>query len=265
MKKLLLPVIVAMLAGLTSASAATFVNAKKAAKIRAAHVADSVAKHVADSTIVADSVEKAHKAHEAEKAAEEALMTPADSIRAAQNQPTTLHAETSGLPNAADPKHAASPAGHETEPLAKPAGVTQTAKGKIFVPHAVDAVKPETKPAAKVVAPPAKVVAPPATVRAVPVAPPTTTEGAGLPESRFAKIFSTMAPKDAAKILEQMNDNDVRTILSKVSDKQAAAILVAFPAARAAAVSRAEAKPETSKSVAKPDSGKSQKPAGEHK
>ncbi|MEO7996853.1 MAG: hypothetical protein ABI852_05380, partial [Gemmatimonadaceae bacterium] len=188
MKKLLLPLIIAVLAGLTSASAATFVNAKKAAKIYAAHVVDSLAKHATDSVAAADSVEKEHKAHEAAQAAEAALMTPADSIRAEQNQPTTLNAATKGLLNAVDPKHpaaeahgAAVPAGHDVVvPSKAMAGVTQTPKGKIIVPRAVDAVKP------------APATAP---ARTAPVAASTATENAGLPESRFAKIFSTMAPK----------------------------------------------------------------------
>ena len=77
-------------------------------------------------------------------------------------------------------------------------------------------------------------------------------------------------------MLEQMSDPDVRVILGKMGDKQAAAILVAFPAARAAAISKGEtAKPDTHKTEAKPDvrkpdakadSTKTKKePAGEHK
>ena len=259
MKKLLLPLVFAVIAGVASATAATFVNAKKAATLHAAHVADSLEKHVHDSTAAADSVEKEHKKAESEHA--DALpLTPADSIRAAHEELTTLSTATKGVPNAADPKHGAAasehgaapaaasrapaaPNGHDVVPPTKGASAS---KGKVISPRAADSVKPSAESHI------------PATTAAAHV--PDQIESA-LPEGRIAKIFNGMQAKDAAKILEQMADSDVRVILSKMSDKQAAAILVAFPAIRAAAISRGDSKVAPIKT----DSSKTPKPAGDHK
>lgn len=244
MKKLLLPLIAGVLGGITSASAASIVTAKKGAAAYAAYVVDSTAKHVKDSTAAADSLEKEHKAKAEEEAAAEALMTPADSIREAQHMPTTLKAATKGLANAsehgapADPKHgapAAAPSGHDTGP------------------------KPVVTPATKSAKPKPAATAPPAPVKL-----PEAIESA-LPENRIAKIFSAMPSKEAAKVLEQMSDSDIRVILGKMGDKQAAAILIAFPAARAAAISKGESsKPETRKPETKADSSKKDS-SGAHK
>lgn len=280
MKKLLLPLVFAVLAGVASATASTFVNAKKASTLLAAHVADSVEKHVQDSTAAADSLEKEHKKAEAEHAEASLPMTPADSIRAAHDEPTTLSAATKGVPNAADPKHGApadahgaapanahapAPANaHAAPPAAAPASAHGSApaghddvstakspnaaapKGRVISPRAVDSHKPAA-PATKSAAPASRA--------------PESVEDA-LPESKIATLFGKMQPKDAAKILEQMSDSDVRVIMNKMSDKQAAAVLIAFPAARAAAISRGESKLPA---PAKTDSSKTPKPAGEHK
>jgi hypothetical protein len=56
-------------------------------------------------------------------------------------------------------------------------------------------------------------------------------------QRRLAKIFSTMGAKDAARVLAQMNDHDVSIILGLLADRQAAAILINLPAPRAAALS----------------------------
>lgn len=267
MKKLLLPLILAVLAGLTSATAATFVNAKKASTAYAVVVADSVAKYVRDSTAAADSIENDHRVQEAEVAAAAIPMTPADSIRSAHNEPTTLKAATRGMTNAADPKRGApsvtatapaSPAAHDGAPA------TTSVKNSPALP---------TKVA------PARVVDAP---RSSPAPLPASVEN-GLPENRIAKIFSVMQAKEAAKVLEQMTDSDIRVILSRMNDKQAAAILVSLPATRAAAISKGEAlkagtkridanKSDTSKNDEnKGDAGKSdktdsaKKSAGEHK
>ena len=257
MKKLILPLILAVLGGVVSASAATIVNAKKSAALYTAYVADSVAKHVKDSTAAADSVEKEHKAQAAEEVAAEALMTPADSIREAQNLPTTLKTATHGLPNAADPKHAPAVEPKHGAPLA--AGhVPATPSGHDVAP--APAAGRGAAPLAEAVVPRSVV-----TPRAAPGKLPEVIES-GLPENRIAKIFGAMQPKEAAKVLEQMSDSDIRVILGKMSDKQTAAILVAFPAARAAAISKGEAgKPDLHKPEVKADSTKKKEPNGEHK
>lgn len=274
MKKLVLPLLIGVLGGVASASAATIMNAKKTSAAFAVHVADSVAKHAHDSTAAADSIEKELKAHATEAAAEETALTPADSIREAQNLPTTLKSETKGLANAADPKHSApAAAAHGAAPATHaPAPVAATGHDA----PAANAAKALATPAVK----PASLRAPSAT-RVSSDAP--ESAGNGLPDNRIAKIFSAMQPKEAAKVLEQMSDNDIRVILGKMSDKQAAAILVAIPATRAAAISRGESakpdalkpdahkpeatKPDTHKvEAAKADSGKIKKDAGgEHK
>ncbi len=56
-------------------------------------------------------------------------------------------------------------------------------------------------------------------------------------QRRLAKIFSTMGAKDAARVLAQMTDHDVSIILGLLADRQAAAILINLPAPRAAALS----------------------------
>jgi len=55
---------------------------------------------------------------------------------------------------------------------------------------------------------------------------------------KLAKIFGAMKPADAAAVLAEMSDAEVRAVLMQMSDRQAAPILGAFPAARAAALSR---------------------------
>jgi hypothetical protein len=65
----------------------------------------------------------------------------------------------------------------------------------------------------------------------------------GLPEQRIARVFASMAPKDAAKVLEQMSDPDVATILGNLSEKQIALILARLPAPRVAALSKLGLRP----------------------
>lgn len=69
---------------------------------------------------------------------------------------------------------------------------------------------------------------------------PTTT---GIPEQRIARVFASMAPKDAAKVLEQMSDPDIVTILGNLSEKQNALILAKLPATRVAALSKVGLRP----------------------
>ncbi|MBC8088922.1 MAG: hypothetical protein H7Z40_16780 [Phycisphaerae bacterium] len=237
MKKLLIPAVIAVVAGLCGGSGFAYMNAKEAAKVLAAHVADSVAKHVADSTTVADSVAKVERARAMAAELEEVPLTPADSIRLARSQPTSLAAATQHLGNAADAKHPA-PAPTKSTP-------GSSSEAAAVVP----------KSAAPVPAVATKTAAPTATVRTEPKAP-AALENA-LPERRISKIFGAMQSKDAAKVLEQMTDSDIRVILGMMGDKQAAAILTALPAARAAAISKAE--------LNRNAQGKDEKkPAGEH-
>lgn len=227
MKKLLIPVVGAVVLGLCAGSGFSYVNAKEAALVHAVHVADSVAKHLRDSTATADSTQKADHARELEAAAEEIPMTPADSIRAAHNESTTLKAATHGVPNAVDPKSRAS------VPKAADSHAPAASTGH-------DPAPPAAKPAVKRV--PAQAVPNSATET---TAPGNVTErkvpealDSALPERRISKIFASMQSKDAAKILEQMSDSDIRVILGLMGDKQAAAILSALPPSRAAVVSK---------------------------
>lgn len=55
---------------------------------------------------------------------------------------------------------------------------------------------------------------------------------------KLAKIFGAMKPADAAAVLAEMTDAEVKAVLLQMNDRQAAPILGAFPAARAAALSR---------------------------
>lgn len=224
MKKLMIPLVIAIAAGLGGGSAFSFVNAKNASKAAAAHVADSLQKHVQDSTVVADSLATEVKAMEVAARAEEALMTPADSIRSAQSQPASLKAATKELTNAVEPTNGAGIGTHA------PATVTRggvVPPGKPAALHAPDAARAPM--------------------------PGTNTIGKGLTDSRIAKIFSAMQSKDAAKVLEQMSDNDIRVILTLMGDKQAAAILVALPAPRAAAISKGVAVKAETKTDGKPE------------
>lgn len=229
MKKLIVPAVAAIVAGLAGGSAFSYRGAKEAAKVVAAHVADSLAKIAHDSTAVADSVAKEEHTRELAAQAEQLPLTPADSIRLAQEQPTSLAEATHDLPNAVDPKHAPAPDTH------KAAAPVTKAPAPAAASHA-----PASKPKA-VVAAPNKGAAPAVQTTLAPEPPAPAALESALPERRIAKIFGAMASKDAAKVLEQMSDNDVRVILGMMGDKQAAAILTALPAARAAAISKGEA------------------------
>ena len=225
MKKLILPAVIALLAGLGGGTGFGYMRATK--------------QYVADSTHLADSL-KAHPKADSTKAEHGA--PPHDSAAVA------AHPDSAALPGS-DSTHA---------PAAVPAAKTPTAE-HAPAEHAAPAATPAPKspapaaPAAKT--PPA---AAPVTAAATPAAgkpaakgmPDTakvssvvrqarTEAGAAIPEQRLAKIFTAMSPKDAAKVLEQMPEADVRTIVGLMSNKSAAAILAQFPAARAAAISKA--------------------------
>jgi hypothetical protein len=241
MKKLILPLVIAVFAGLSGGSGFSYMNAKKAAAVVTAHAADSIAKHVHDSTAVADSLDKVEHARQlAEAAAAATPLTPADSIRAAQNQPTTLAAATHGVPNAVDPKHPAAtpntPPKTNSHAAVEPSPSTVSPSGSTSGSSSKSVATSEKKPEAV-----KTTTAPAPTTPALRVEPavPAPVENA-LPERRISKIFGAMQSKDAAKVLEQMTDSDIRTILGMMGDKQAAAILSAMPATRAAAISKGE-------------------------
>ena len=221
MNKLIVPAVIAVLAGVGGGSGVAYVSAKKAAGIVAVRLAATAKAHAKDST---DKAEKLQLA--ADSAASDSLakgpLTPADSIRAMKELPTTLTEATHGLANAVDPKH-----GRVTAPIVDAGHSGPVAANEKVDPKKVLAVKPKPVAVAPVSAEP---------VQPVPVAAAETP----LPEKRIAKIFGAMQSKDAARVLEQMNDSDVRIILSMMPDKQAAAILTTFPPQRAAAISRGE-------------------------
>lgn len=237
MKKLIVPLVAALVMGLLGASAFSYVNAKKTVSVLVAQVTDSIKAHVKDSTEKHDKAQKAAAAAAALAAEaladDSAMMTPADSIRNAQRPTTALSGATHGLANAPDPVSgtlAAKANGKAATPTA--AMTKRGANPPVDSKHDVTSpIDPKTKPAP---------------VGGVPHALPAVVESA-LPENRLVKIFGAMQSKDAAKVLEQMNDSDVRMILNKMGDKQAAAILASFPPQRAAAISKGELKPNGNK------------------
>lgn len=236
MKKLLIPTILAVVLGLATGSAFSYKTAKDAAKTLAVHVADSLAKHAVDSTATADSVAKIEHEREIAAAAQELPLTPADSIRLAQNPPATLEEATHNLPNAVDPKQSAPAPAHSNGSSSQ---AVASASNRPAASKTTTAAKPPVAAPSKA-QPNSRTAAPavePAATPAVKV--PTPLENS-LPERRISKIFGGMQSKDAAKILEQMSDSDIRVILGMMGDKQAAAILTALPAARAALISKSE-------------------------
>ena len=220
MKKLIVPLAVAVLAGLGGGSGVAYVSAKKTAVVAEAHRVDSVKAHAKDSTEKAEKAPKivVDSAHVDSSAM--IPLTPADSIRAAKNLPTTLSEATHGLPNAPDPKLPAVATKTEAK-VVEPPKVAEVLKAKPGLPVPKPAPTPATETPKSAAA----------VIEAV------------LPEKRVAKIFAAMQTKDAARVLEQMNDADVRVILSLMADKQAAAILATFPPQRAAAISKGDKKP----------------------
>jgi hypothetical protein len=229
MKKLLIPVIIAVLAGVGGGSGFSYMRASKAYLADSLQRVDSLKAHppaAHDSSATADSSHAAGDAHGADSVSlEEHLpMTPADSIRALSAARESLRSATSGVPDAKD--HDATD--HKAAP----------AKGATDASHAPDAThkndgksdsksdsKSESKSGTAAVA---------EIVRAARNEAMTTT----LPEQRLAKIFAAMSAKDAAKVMEQMPDGDVRSILSLMNDRSAAALLAQFTPARAAAITK---------------------------
>ena len=248
MKLLIVPIIIALFAGIGGGSGYAYMRASKAFVADSAQRADSIKAHPPkphaeeDSTaaepvlhdVVTDSA--GHDAHEHDVHEPE---TPADSMRALAAARASLKESTKGLHDAAPVSHATP----ETTRGVKPADARTPAVHATTAPAAHAA--PVTEHSAKsdaATAPPKRADKPTApSTGAVAAA----LRGArneamatALPEQRLAKIFGAMQAKEAGKVLDQMGDDDVRMILGMMSDRQAAAILSTFTAARAAAITR---------------------------
>lgn len=251
MKKLLVPVLIAVLAGVGGGSGFSYMQVSKAYLADSLLRVDSLRAHPPEDDPEKHGAAPASQEHAADDimTAEEALpMTPADSIRALAESRKPLRSATRDVADASghgtrepDTRGATTPA-RATAPAGPPS--TQHASDTA---EAGDAHAPVRAPAPKPGAPGSSgasnagsgaggvstsVVAD--RIREVRNDAMSTT----LPEQRLAKIFAAMSAKDAAKVMEQMPDSDVRSILSLMSDRSAAAVLSQFPAARAAAITK---------------------------
>lgn len=215
MKKLLIPVIIAVLAGVGGGSGFSYMRASKAYIADSLQRVDSLKAHppaAHDSSAAADSAHADADAHSADSVSlEEHLpMTPADSIRALSAARQSLRSATAGVPDAKDhaPAKGTADATHKGDSKSESKSEKSDGKnGTAAVAEVVRAARNEAM---------------------------TTT----LPEQRLAKIFSAMSAKDAAKVMEQMPDSDVRSILSLMNDRSAAALLAQFSPVRAAAITK---------------------------
>ena len=241
MKKLLLPVLIAVLAGVGGGSGFAYMRASKAFVVDSVQRADSLKAHppaAHDSSAHGDSASQAEK-HDSLPVVEALPLTPADSIRAVDAARASLHEATKGLPNAtpnvtpptvthAEPAHEVAKGATKGEAVkSEPAkgapaktGVTKAVPGNVAK---VETGKPGTSTAAV-----ANLVRD-ARNEAINTA---------LPQQRLAKIFAAMSAKDAAKVMDQMSEVDAREILSLMNDRSAAAVLAQFTAARAAAITK---------------------------
>jgi hypothetical protein len=200
MGKLIVPLIIGLLLGVSGGG---FYAVTQAAKAHATAVADAKKhgiKPAGDSTQA-----EGDSSHAADSASHE----PAD---------VTAHAETDSAHVEAPPAGAAPVASGATTPV-KEAGHGADS-------HATPATTPVVLPS------PADPTRAASTTRDVASIAETQAH-----QRRLAKIFATMGAKDAARVLAQMTDHDVSIILGLLADRQAAAILTNLPAPRAAALS----------------------------
>lgn len=225
MKRLILPIVIALLAGLGGGSGYAYMTSAPIVPDTTVH-ADSAGAHAADSTkhgtshdsaaanesAIADTLQHADSlSHAADSVSRAAAvpMTPADSIRAAQGARAALHQESAtaikGAPSVVLPTPGIAVPAAKTGTKATAAGAEP--KGTHDAADAVRAARNDALQTA-------------------------------LPEQRLAKIFGAMQAKDAGKVLEQMTDGDIRTILGMMSDRQAAAIIATLPAQRAATITK---------------------------
>lgn len=214
MKKLIIPLTIALLGGIGSGTGFTFIRESKAAAIEAER-----AKAVADSVKIVDEKKKADSVKAAEAAAREtvdSILTPAESLRAVAASRTPLKDASRGLKDAV-PLQATS----TTDAAATRKSPAHTDKPATVTAKADSAAKQSAVDAAEVVRAARK-----------------DAMNTPLPEQRLAKIFSAMQAKDAARVLGQMEDRDIRSVLSLMGDRQAAAILSALTPERAAAITK---------------------------
>ena len=231
MKKLLLPVLIAVLAGVGGGSGFAYMRASKAFVADSVQRADSLKAHppaAYDSSAHGDSASHAER-HDSLPVVEPLPPTPADSIRAVEAARASLHEVTKGLPNAtsnATPNTTPSTVTH-AEPAHE---VAKGAPAKTGVTKAVPAnvAKVETGKLGTSTAAVANLVRD-ARNEAI---------NTTLPQQRLAKIFAAMSAKDAAKVMDQMSEVDAREILSLMNARSAAAVLAQFTAARAAAITK---------------------------
>ena len=239
MKQLIIPAVIAILAGVGGGSGYAYMRASKQFVVDSTHRADSLKTHPPKDSTQHGGAAAAHEGAPHDSAATAAAtpttipepLTPADSIRALEAARTSLREETKGLTDAkpvagAAPQHAPAPA---PAPTSKAAEAPTT---RAVAPTGGKTAKTTTAAAANTSAANTQAVA-----SALTEAKRDAMQTA-LPEARLAKIFGAMKAKEAAKVLDQMNDADVRAILTMMSDKQAGAILSSLPPARAAAVSK---------------------------
>ena len=208
MKRLIVPVVIALLAGIGGGSGYAYMSSS-------APVAADSAKHDDSTSVTGDS----------------AKVRGADSASATTDS-TRRAAHPADLPPSADSLQ------HAALPLTPADSIRALQAARV-------AVKPENKPAAVVKPLAAKTAATTgnspvgiATGKVAPAGILTPSPLQALPEQRLAKIFGAMQAKDAGRVLEQMTDNDIRTVLGMMSDRQAAAILSTLSPQRAAAITK---------------------------
>lgn len=222
MKKLIVPLVIALLSGVGSGTAFTVIQASRkadadavVARMRAdsisAAIEDSLSRlaDVQGSDIVSDSSTEDSIAHKD-------IVTPAESLRAVAAGKTSTAKATKS--NTAETRPAAASVAADTQSAVAAKALSEsrgTGSPSRTVNEALAAVKAAQSDA----------------------------RSTALPEERLAKIFTAMQAKDAARVLGQMEDRDIRKVLSLMNDRQVAAILAALPAERAAAVVRVN-KPE---------------------
>lgn len=222
MKKLVIPVVIAVLAGVGGGSGFAYMGASKAYMADSTQHADSLAKHpdashesTSDDAATKTATEPDHALADSTAQApssHDTPTTPADSLREAASH-TPLQTATKDL--------------HDASPAAVAAGASPSHDTPAPSPKTDGGVKPNasTTTAASIVR----------EARNEAIA-------TSLPEQRLAKIFAAMSAKDAAKVLEQMPDADVRAIVSLMNDRSAAAVLSQLGAARAASITKGAAR-----------------------
>jgi flagellar motility protein MotE (MotC chaperone) len=222
MKKLIVPLAIALVSGIAGGTGLTVLRMPKAVPVDSAALALEKAdaeQQQSDSTSA-----EATDSVRADQYATDSLMTPAESLRAvAAAKPLATQAASRGLRDAVRDTSAA------VDPRSTEGSVETPAKGDAksevadkdkdkdnaaSLGNAVEAVRNARNSAL----------------------------ATALPEERLAKIFSAMQAKDAARVLDQMEDRDIRAVLSLMGDRQVAAILSALPAPRAATITRGAVK-----------------------